>query len=86
MMDGIPLDNNAAENAIRPFVVGSKNWLFSHTPGDAQASAAIYNLIETAKANGLSPYQYLLFVFEILPTLGEDDEVQVTVRTPGMWE
>ncbi|SDO47859.1 Transposase [Vreelandella arcis] len=44
----IPLDNNPAENAIRPFVVGRKNWLFSHTPSGAQASAAIYSLIETA--------------------------------------
>ena len=48
----IPLDNNPAENAIRPFVVGRKNWLFSHTPSGAQASAAIYSLIETAKAYG----------------------------------
>ena len=71
----IPLDNNAAENAIRPFVVGRKNWLFSHTPSGAQASAAIYSLIETAKANGLSPYEYLHFVFETLPTLGEDDDL-----------
>ena len=71
----IPLDNNPAENAIRPFVVGRKNWLFSHTPSGAQASAAIYSLIETAKANGLSPYEYLHFVFETLPTLGEDDDL-----------
>jgi transposase len=46
-------DNNLAENAIRPFVVGRKNWLFSGTPAGASASAAIYSLIETAKANGL---------------------------------
>jgi len=80
----IPLDNNPAENAIRPFVVGRKNWLFSHTPSGAQASAAIYSLIETAKANGLSPYDYLQFVFETLPTLGEDDDVDALL--PWCWE
>jgi transposase len=48
-------DTNAIENAIRPFVVGRKNWLFSNTPLGAHASAGIYSLIETAKANGLSP-------------------------------
>jgi transposase len=53
----IPLDNNPAENAILPFVVGRKNWLFSQTLSGAQASAALYSLIEIAKANGLSPYE-----------------------------
>ena len=73
----IPLDNNQAENAIRPFVIGRKNWLFSDTPSGAQASAAIYSLIETAKANGLSPYDYLLYVFETLPTLDKDDDLSL---------
>src|SRR5690554_5129733 len=80
----IPLDNNAAENAIRPFVIGRKNWLFSQTPSGAQASAAIYSLIETAKANGLSPYEYLQFVFETLPTLGEDDDLGTLL--PWRWK
>ena len=61
-------DNNLAENAIRPFVVGRKNWLFSATPAGAHASAALYSLIETAKANGLEPYWYLRYLFERLPT------------------
>jgi len=60
-------DNNAAENAIRPFVVGRKNWLFSGTPEGAEASALLYSLIETAKANHLEPYAYLRQVFEKLP-------------------
>ena len=63
----IPLDNNPAENAIRPFVIGRKNWLFSHSPSGAAASAALYSLIETAKANGLEPYDHLLAVFTRLP-------------------
>ncbi len=60
-------DNNAAENAIRPFAVGRKNWLFSGSPAGAKASAAMYSLIETAKAGGLNPYDYLVRVFERLP-------------------
>lgn len=60
-------DNNIVENAIRPFVVGRKNWLFSCTPEGAHASAAIYSLIETAKANGLDPYWYLKYLFEHIP-------------------
>ena len=60
-------DNNFAENSIRPFVVGRKNWLFSGTPEGAEASALLYSLIETAKANGLEPYGYLRHIFEKLP-------------------
>ena len=62
------MDNNSAENAIRPFVVGRKNWLFSGTPQGARASAGIYSIIETAKANGLEPYWYLRALFERLPS------------------
>jgi transposase len=60
-------DNNAAENAIRPFVVGRKNWLFAGHPNGANAGATLFSLIETAKACGLEPYRYLRFVFESLP-------------------
>ncbi|MEN6440238.1 MAG: IS66 family transposase [Syntrophobacter sp.] len=60
-------DNNAAENAIRPFVVGRKNWLFAGSPNGADAAATLYTLIETAKACGLDPYQYLRFLFEKIP-------------------
>jgi hypothetical protein len=63
----LPIDNNRAENAIRPFVVGRKNWLFSDTPQGAHASAIIYSVIETAKANDLEPYAYLRRVFSVLP-------------------
>ncbi|SHO46101.1 transposase domain-containing protein, partial [Desulfopila aestuarii] len=60
-------DNNAAENAIRPFVIGRKNWLFAGNPAGAAASASLYSLVESAKANGLEPYRYLRFIFEKLP-------------------
>ncbi|MCB2183771.1 MAG: IS66 family transposase [Desulfobulbaceae bacterium] len=66
------IDNNAAENGIRPFVIGRKNWLFSGTPEGAEASALLYSLIETAKANNLEPFSYLRFLFEKLPTTPMD--------------
>ena len=55
----IPVDNNRAENAIRPFVVGRKNWLFANSVKGAQASAIIYSLAATATANGLNVEEYL---------------------------
>ncbi len=61
-------DNNHAENSIRPFVVGRKNWLFAGNPKGAAASALLYSLIETARANQLEPYAYLRHIFEHLPT------------------
>lgn len=60
-------DNNAAENALRPFVVGRKNWLFAGHPNGANAAATLYSLIETAKACGLEPYRYLRFLFSKIP-------------------
>ena len=67
-------DNNLAENAIRPFVVGRKNWLFSGNPKGARASATLYSIIESAKANGLEPYRYLRFLFEKLPFSSSEDD------------
>ena len=67
-------DNNAAENAIRPFVVGRKNWLFAGHPNGAHASAALFSLIETAKACGLEPYAYLRFLFTKIPHAQTDEE------------
>jgi len=63
----LEIDNNRCENAIRPFAVGRRNWLFSDTVKGAQSSANLYSLIETAKANALEPYAYLCRVFTILP-------------------
>ncbi len=58
------ISNALAENAIRPFAIGRKNWLFSDTSRGAKASATCYSLIETAKANGLEPYKYLHYVLQ----------------------
>lgn len=71
----LPIDNNGAENAIRPFVVGRKNWLFSDTTHGATASATWYSIMETAKANGLEPYHYLKQVFEQLPLAKTDEDI-----------
>ena len=72
----VEVDNNLCENAIRPFVLGRKAWLFADTPAGADASARIYSLIETAKANGLEPYAYLARVFADLPAAiaAQDDK------------
>jgi hypothetical protein len=62
-----PIDNNRAENAIRPFVIGRKNYMFSQSVRGVRANANLYTLIETAKAHGLDPHAYLLDVFTRLP-------------------
>ena len=59
----VPIDNNRAENAIRPFAVGRKNWLFSNTANGAESSAALYSIISTAHANGLDTEKYLTELF-----------------------
>ncbi len=68
----VDISNNIAENAIRPFVVGRKNWMFCDTPRGAEASAIVYTLVETAKANGLDPFQYLNYVLLNLRYLGQN--------------
>jgi len=70
-----PIDNNLVENAIRPFAIGRKNWLFSASVSGAKASANLYSLIETAKANGLEPYAYLKQIFTELPKADCFDDV-----------
>ncbi|MCU8094341.1 IS66 family transposase [Shewanella sp. SM20] len=60
------IDNNRAERAIKPFVIGRKNWLFANTANGAKASAILYSMIETAKANGLMPFDYLMYCLEQL--------------------
>jgi len=63
----VEISNVLCENAIRPFVVGRKAWLFSDTPAGAHASAKLYSIVETAKACGLEPYAYLRLIFDKLP-------------------
>ena len=72
----VPLDTNGVENAIRPFVVGRKNWLFADTVRGAEASANLYSVIETAKRCGLEPFAYLRHVLAQLPSATTFDEVE----------
>ena len=68
----VPISNNLAENAIRPFTLGRKNWLFCDTAKGAEASAIVYSMVETAKANGIEPFAYLQHVLVQLPYLGKN--------------
>lgn len=72
----LPIDNNRCENAIRPFCVGRRAWLFSDTPAGAHASATIYSLVETAKANGLEPYAWLRCVLRDLPAAKTVEDIE----------
>ena len=65
----LELSNNRAERSIKPFVIGRKNWLFSATVKGAKASSVIYSVIETAKENGLKPFEYLKHIFKTMPNL-----------------
>lgn len=71
-----PIDNNLCENAIRPFVVGRRNWLFADTVAGAHASANLYSLVETCKANGIDPYAYLVNLFSKLPAAKSADDFE----------
>lgn len=82
--DSISLSNNRVENAIRPFAVGRKNWLFSDTVEGAKASAAIYSLVVSAKENDLNIEDYLEDVFKKLPTRAENDSLEDLL--PWVWK
>lgn len=70
LLDGrLELSNNRAERSIKPFVIGRKNWIFANTENGAKASAIFYSVIETAKENGLKPFEYLRYVFEVAPNM-----------------
>jgi len=77
-LDSVELtpDNNIIENAIRPFVIGRKNWLFSNTPRGAKSSAVLYSLVESAKDNGLNVYNYLRFLFTKLPYANSSEDIK----------
>ena len=66
--------NNLSENAIRPFTVGRKNWLFSDTPKGAAASATVYTMVEMAKAHDLNIHKYLEYLLENRPASTMSDE------------
>jgi len=67
------IDNNRAERAIKPFVIGRKNWLFSNTANGAHASSILYSIVESAKANNLVPFDYLHHVINVLSERQDDE-------------
>ncbi len=78
LLDGrCPISNNAAENNIRPYALGRKNWLFAATPKGASASAAVYSLVETAKANNLNVYNYLEYLLLYMPNIDYFNEPEL---------
>ncbi len=83
LLDGrLELDNNRAERSIKPFVIGRKNFLFSNTSKGARSSAVIYSIVETAKENGLKPYNYLLYLFEQMPNINQQDQNAIEQLMP----
>ncbi len=83
LSDGrIEIDNNRAERSIKPFVIGRKNWLFANTPKGARSSAIIYSIVETAKENGLNPFEYLTHLFEALPNIDIENADAVAQLLP----
>ena len=75
LLDGLlEIDNNGAENQIRPFAIGRKNWLFSGSPRGAHASALFYSLIATAVANDWNPFDYLRYLFENIRACKTQDD------------
>ena len=77
----VPMDNNAAERAIKNFCIGRKNWLIIDTIRGAQSSAIIYSIAETAKANNLKPYEYFEYLLEEIPQHMEDTDLNFSVKT-----
>jgi len=81
LLDGrLEISNNRAENAIRPFACGRKNWLFNNTVSGAKASAVLYSIIETAKANGIHPFDYLTHVFRTAPNCAGFSDDKATIN------
>jgi transposase len=72
----VPIDNNFMEGHIRPFAIGRKAWLFAATPAGAHASANLYSLVESAKANGIEPFDYLQLIFKELPTANTQNALE----------
>ena len=73
----LEMENNMAERAVKPFVIGRKNWLFSDTPRGAEASCILYSIVQTALMNSLIPYEYLKYVMESMRDMGRytDDAI-----------
>ena len=87
LLDGrLEISNNRAERSIKPFVIGRKNFLFANTPRGAQTSAVLYSIIETAKENGLNPFDYLTYILHRAPNLDMTKPDQVQTLLPHYYK
>jgi transposase len=77
----LEIDNNRAERAIKPFVIGRKNWLFSNTPNGAYSSSILYSIVQTANLNEINPYKYIAHVLHILAN-AKINELNLDELTP----
>lgn len=76
LQDGrLRIDNNDSERAIKPFVIGRKNWMFHNTEGGADASCVIYSIIETCKANNVNAFNYLKYVLENVHKVQNEEQL-----------
>lgn len=75
----LPCSNNAEERSIKPFVISRKNFRFCKTPSKAKATATVFSLIETAKANNLDLFKYLVYIFE---KLSQDEDYDLEQLMP----
>ncbi len=76
----VPIHNNAVKNEIRPFSQGRRVWLFANNPLGARASANLFTLVSSARANGLEPYIYLNYIFENLPAADTVEALEALLR------
>jgi hypothetical protein len=87
LLDGrLAISNNLAERTIKSWVILRKNFLFANTPNGAASSAVIFSLTETAKAEGLNPYDYLVYVFRMAPGLNMNDADSVRMLLPSAFK
>ena len=78
----LEISNNLAERSIKPFVIDRKNFLFANTPKGATASAVMFSIIQTAIANDLDPYRYLVYIFDEAPKMAARKEDWITAVLP----
>ena len=81
LLDGrLEISNNRAERSIKPFVIGRKNFLFANTARGARASAVMYSLVETAKENGIKPYDYVAWLLRTAPGMRLKEASEAAVQ------
>jgi transposase len=84
LLDGrLEISNNRSERSIKPFVIDRKNFLFANTARGAKGSGVMFSITETAKENGLNPYEYLTYIFKTAPNIDMNDPAQLEMLLPN---